>query len=1488
MIGMGLMLPKSAFGQSPPPPGRNGQMTILKKRPTSVDRAQAAANNRALGLYPGAAAQNLVNIPGVPHYFGPYANYANSPMPKGPVVSLTVDAPGAGYSATPTVSIKDVYGTGTGATAAVTVVKGQIASLTLTAPGSNYTAPIVIIEDATGTDAAASAFIGTGLTGGIRKFVDSLAGIDAAAPNTLGQFISVAVPDKTTYPGSDYYEIELGEFTQQFHTDLPATTRLRGYRQVNMTTLPGGGANPANTFRYLGPTIVAVRDVPVRVKFINSLPTGLGGELSVPVDESVMGAGNGPLDVIGQPGVREKYTQNRATLHLHGGLTPWISDGTPHQWITPAGETTQYPKGVSLVNVPDMWYHPVTHAIVAAGTPGATNDPGPGAMTFYYTNAQSARLMFYHDHAYGITRLNVYVGEAAGYVLVDDVELDLINGTNTSGVNPGLLKVLPNPTGNPLYVAGIPLIIQDKTFVDATTIQWQDPTWSWDLDVNGNPQTGSLWVPSVYMPAQNPYDVTGANAFGRWQYGPWFWPPTTDILFGPVPNEYYDPVNAPWEPPMRSASPRPSMGMEAFNDTMMINGTVYPYMEVEATTYRFRILNAANDRFVNLHMYVADPTVNTDDGRTNTEVKMVPALATPGFPPTWSTDGRAGGVPDPATMGPDWIQIGTEGGFLPEPVVIPPQPLNWNMNATAFNVGNVTDHSLLIGCAERADVLVDFSNFAGRTLILYNDAPAAFPALDPRYDYYTGNPDQTASGGTPPTQPGFGPNTRTLMQIRVKGPTGGAALSGVNVTNSGADYLSAPEVVFTGGGGTGAAANATCSLDHITVVNAGAGYTSAPTVQVTGGGGAGATATAILARGRVTAIQVTNPGSGYTTAPVISLVGGGATTTATAVSALKVTAITLVSGGTGYTSLPQVDLDGGGGYGAMAVAAFAPTTPYDLAALQTVWMPDPLNPAKRGIFERSQDPIIIPQSVYNATYNKVFPADPPTEYVQLQDWTKPIFGVGGAINRLTILNGGAGYTNPVTVTISGGGGTGATATAVQTAGVITAVTITNPGSGYTFPPTITVTGGAGTGAVIVANQYGIEPKAIHDEMGAAYDVEYGRMGGLLGLELPKVNALNQNLVLWGYASPPVDLVSNSYTPIGTLTDGTQIWKITHNGVDTHPIHFHLANVQLINRVAWDGALLPPEPNEIGWKETVRVNPLEHTIVAMRPIAPPLPFKVPNSIRPVDVTQPLGVTLMGGPNGFLDPLAFAAPVVNHMINFGWEYVWHCHILSHEEMDMMHAISFAMAPDTPTGLSGTRQSGPTRNVLNWTNQAANATAFRVERATNSTFTANLTVFTTAGVVTTYSDTTINTNTTYYYRVQAINVVGDTVVYPAPAVGYPKVTSTSGYSNVVVVSPPLTVPAAPTSLQATRMSATQVRLVWQDNATNETGFTVQRAQVTGGVIGAYTTITTAVPPRTGTGSVTYFDNKVVAGRTYIYRVFARNAAGNSAPATSNQVTV
>ena len=319
----------------------------------------------------------------------------------------------------------------------------------------------------------------------LRKFVDGLPGVGPANANNLGNFVGVAHPDTVTYPGADYYEIELREYEQQLHSDLPPT-RLRGYVQTNYGTDPGVVAPTIadNTIApdpitYLGPIIQATKDRPVRVKFTNNLPVGEGGDLFIPVDTTVMGAGMGPIEMDGMPGMMEMYTQNRAAVHLHGGITPWISDGTPHQWITPAGEDTVYPEGVSVRNVPDM------------------PDPGDGSVTLFYTNQQSARLLWYHDHAFGITRLNVYVGMAAPYEITDDIEKRLV----ADGILPG-----PDET--------IPLIVQDKTFVDAETIGMTDPTWNWG-STPPVPQTGDLWMPHVYVPAQNPADPGGMNATGR-------------------------------------------------------------------------------------------------------------------------------------------------------------------------------------------------------------------------------------------------------------------------------------------------------------------------------------------------------------------------------------------------------------------------------------------------------------------------------------------------------------------------------------------------------------------------------------------------------------------------------------------------------------------------------------------------------------------------------------------------------------------------------------------------------------------------------------------------------------------------------------------------------------------------------------------------------------------------------------------------------------
>ena len=409
----------------------------------------------------------------------------------------------------------------------------------------------------------------------------------------------------------------------------------------------------------------------------------------------------------------------------------------------PASESTPYPQGVAVQNVPDM---------VGAGAPAGVPDCTPatdGCQTFYYTNQQSARLMFYHDHAWGITRLNVYAGEAAGYVLTDATEQKLIG------------------TGGPLagLGVGIPLVIQDRTFVPtAAQLAGQDPTW----DASKWGGLGNLWYHHVYMPAQNPADPSGMSAYGRWFYGPWFWPPATPQN-APIANPYYkmDPkgpdgvmgvpgspeaaddfttaagdavrsqrprhvqyqVEPFCEPPTIPGTPNISVGMEQFNDTPIVNGTAYPTTTVDPKAYRFRILNAANDRVWNLSWYVADST-GTEVALNAAE--LAAAQTDPNIVPTPDTT-----VSPP---GPSWIQIGTEGGFLPAPAVVPPQPTTWIIDPTRFDVGNVDKHSLVLAPAERGDVIVDFSKFAGKTLILYNDAPAAYPGRVATYDYYTGMP----------------------------------------------------------------------------------------------------------------------------------------------------------------------------------------------------------------------------------------------------------------------------------------------------------------------------------------------------------------------------------------------------------------------------------------------------------------------------------------------------------------------------------------------------------------------------------------------------------------------------------------------------------------------------------------------------------------------------------------------------------------------------
>jgi len=569
----------------------------------------------------------------------------------------------------------------------------------------------------------------------------------------------------------------------------------------------------------------------------------------------------------------------------------------------------------------------------------------------------------------------------------------------------------------------------------------------------------------------------------------------------------------------------------------------------------------------------------------------------------------------------------------------------------------VDKHSLLLAPAERADVIVDFSQFAGKTLILYNDAPAAFPARVASYDYYTGAPDLSPIGA-PGTLPGYGPNTRTIMQVKIAANTPAAAFNVTTLKN----YF-------------------------------------------------------------------------------------------------------------------KHHADGS------------------------------------GVFEQGQHPIIVGQAAYNSAYGANFASS-------------------GNCTGNPNLQRCDGFVR------------------VNDTSEFSFNTLRKQSTKMTMP---------------------LQSKAIHDEMNSTTFDEFGRMQATLGVEAQPPVPGGQNVVLYPFINPSTELIDATglpkgdinVTPISSATDGTQIWRITHNGVDTHPIHFHLYDVQVVNRVTWDNIILPPEATELGWKDTLRISPLEDTIVALRPIIPTVPWELPNAIRPLSPMLPLGST-MGFNN--VDPQGNPTnPILNALVNFGWEYVYHCHILSHEEMDMMRPVSVALPPNAPSNLVGTvLGSGNNTYVsLAWNDNSINETSFVVQRDDGNGWVDIATIQSPLDLpnihqARSYDDYTFDRTMAYNYRILAKNTVGYGAEFPTLTV--------QSESNAVVVGFP---PNAPTNLTTTLLSGPRVSLTFRDNANNETGFILERS-VNGGAFALLANL----PARGGTGNVTYMDQTVTLGNNYSYRVASRNA--------------
>ncbi len=341
--------------------------------------------------------------------------------------------------------------------------------------------------------------------------------------------VSAALLDPTTIPkwentitgappvyvptSHNYYVVNVSQFNQ---TILPPSmglqTTVYGYGGLTKDAVTG---KPLGYIRNSpGPSFDVRRGVPIRVKYINDLTQ----PHMFAIDPTIMWANPNNMDTPEAPfepfptGYEQAQSPIPICVHLHGGEVPATSDGGPDAWWTYDG-------------IHGTEYH--TDEVTASN-----------AAVFEYPNSQEAATIWYHDHALGMTRLNV-VGGMAGFYLIRDP---------ANGVDSKL------PKGK----YEIPLAIQDRVFND-------DGTFNFPVD---------------------PSD----------------------------------------------SSVHPYWGPEFFGDTIMVNGLIWPKINVDRTAYRFRILDGSTARFYNLSLSngMDFTVIGTEGGFLKSAVSVNNILIAPG------------------------------------------------------------------------------------------------------------------------------------------------------------------------------------------------------------------------------------------------------------------------------------------------------------------------------------------------------------------------------------------------------------------------------------------------------------------------------------------------------------------------------------------------------------------------------------------------------------------------------------------------------------------------------------------------------------------------------------------------------------------------------------------------------------------------------------------------------------------------------------------
>ncbi|MGD2076308.1 MAG: multicopper oxidase domain-containing protein [Gammaproteobacteria bacterium] len=488
-------------------------------------------------------------------------------------------------------------------------------------------------------------------------------------------------------PGGHWNAVSPACQSEEIDCNLPPTT-VWSYGPAadslpDSSGIDGGalGVAPAlnSQFNYPAFTVENTVGDPTKVDWINDLKENFGAgpkflQHPLPIDQTLHWANPGADCLDGTPRTDCRGSSKvpyrgpvPIVTHVHGAHVDPESDGYPEAWWLPD------PTGSNFSCVDDP-AEAVNGFYVCAGT--LANGYGIAANTnagdrlgvgqYEYRNDQPSTTLWYHDHTLGMTRNNVYAGPAGFWLIRESGggETGLISGTL-----PGPAPVAgddPNfDAATREAIREVPIVIQDRSFND----------------------DGSLFYPD------NRAFFEGVDES------------LLNVNF--IPQSDISPI---WNP-------------EAFFNTMVVNGTTWPVLDVAQAKYRFRLLNGCNSRFLNLAMFVVNP-----NGTLGAEIPF--------------------------------YQIGAEQSLLPAVVEV----------KTGFKNGAPASHpqeALVMGLAERADVIVDFGSLAQGTRVrMLNTGPdepfGGFPVDAPADPHTTGQVMEfvinTALNGKSPTDPGPQPD----------------------------------------------------------------------------------------------------------------------------------------------------------------------------------------------------------------------------------------------------------------------------------------------------------------------------------------------------------------------------------------------------------------------------------------------------------------------------------------------------------------------------------------------------------------------------------------------------------------------------------------------------------------------------------------------------------------------------------------------------------